>query len=188
MLRLVFGNYLRESIPVNTVQTSRPKRNNRWSRIDKWCLLVKKHHGLFKTQQNTSLSDLPCWQCSSITLTTPHFFVTTLFLVPNITSGFCQIPPLHGFSFSTTKDHGHLGLILRAGPLIVAAFATLWAKVRPLVPVFNFAADALRLWSSRETLDEWREQSHGLNWLDVDRNDPHFIDSPQRPDSSLVDA
>ena len=27
-LRLVFGSSLRESIPVNTVQTSSPKRNN----------------------------------------------------------------------------------------------------------------------------------------------------------------
>lgn len=54
--------------------------------------------------------------------------------------------------------------------------------------IFVVAADALHLRSSHLSLDKRREQSHGADSIEIDRNDPSLVDSPKCADTSLVDA
>ena len=153
MLRLVFGKYLRESIPVNTVRTSRHNGNNWRSRSDIWCLLIRETSQTVQNITEHSFSELPRWmifdwsQWQHSTQSSQHFSLSHTRLP------FFFILPLRSISFQN-KDRGHLVLFIRTGPNIVAAFATLRAEVCPFVPVFSFATDALRLWSSGESVDE----------------------------------
>ena len=54
--------------------------------------------------------------------------------------------------------------------------------------VFVLTTDPLHFWSSRLSLDQWSEESHRLNRLEVDRNDAELVNGLERADSSLIDA
>ena len=54
--------------------------------------------------------------------------------------------------------------------------------------VFTATADAVHLRPSRLSPDNWRFERKGGDRLNVDRDDPMFVDHPKCPDTTLVDA
>ena len=54
--------------------------------------------------------------------------------------------------------------------------------------VFVLTTDAVNHWSSRLSVDKRRFEWEGRDSLDVNGDDPMFVDHPKGPDTVLVDA